>query len=98
GGGGGGTTVVGGGSGSTTGGGGSPGNTSTTGTGGSGGTTNSGGQGTAAVGPGITAITINMGVIYETSGPANEAAFGAGLEVDSRQPYRAMEAEVNKAG
>lgn len=51
--------------------------------------------------PGVTATKIYLGMIYQETGPANQAAFGAaggGLDSDARKPYNAMIDLVNKQG
>lgn len=52
----------------------------------------------AAVGPGITPNSIFVGILYQDSGGANQAAFGVSLEVDARKPYNAVIKEINDAG
>ena len=59
-----------------------------------------GGSGPAAAtsAPGVTATKIYLGMIYQETGPANQAAFGAAIDSDARKPYNAMIDLVNKQG
>ena len=55
--------------------------------------------GTAAAGvPGVTATKIYFGIIYQETGPANQAAFGSAIDSDARKPYNAVIDLVNKQG
>jgi hypothetical protein len=66
---------------------------------GGGGTVGGGGGSTSsAVGPGITASKIYIGVPWSDAGAANEAFTGAAINSDARKPYNAMVEEINKGG
>ena len=59
-----------------------------------------GGPGPAAVAsaPGVTDTKIYFGLLYQETGPANQAAFGNAIDSDARKPYNAIIEVVNEQG